>query len=338
VRARTISGTIATTWQAILTVPALLWLYGWQSVDLVEWRTLTAAPFSLALEPSRQFLYSSPLTYLAGAYYQRQGLGFVESFWLVHGLGLVLLAYALSRFLTERCGADYRGAGMLILAGSPLLVTLVSWIGKDDSFLVAFYLLLLLSHSVLTRAALCVLMVACHRELSIAILVADMLIRGRSITIAAGAVAGVALSFLYSNVLLDHAPLTRTDYLIDHARSLLAKGTTNPLAHFVAALGPFWLYVLRPTSLTAGRIVVLTVAALLASVTLDFTRIFVLAATPLLLQLTVELVDELRSRERVALIGLRWPAAVLGLLAFAQVQLAGDRLTWIRSVSWTIQP
>ena len=53
----------ATAIQAVITVPLFLWLYGWQRVDLVEWRTLTAAPFTLSLPASQQFLYGSPFSH-----------------------------------------------------------------------------------------------------------------------------------------------------------------------------------------------------------------------------------------------------------------------------------
>jgi hypothetical protein len=58
----------------------------------------------------------------------------------------------------------------------------------------------------------------------------------------------------------------------------------------------------------------------------------------LLIVLTEEVVAEFREHGRIALLGLRWPVAVLGMLAFAQVQLAGSQLSWIRGFSWVIAP
>jgi hypothetical protein len=84
------------------------------------------------------------------------------------------------------------------------------------------------------------------------------------------------------------------------------------------------------------RIAVLGLAAAVAGMTLDFTRIFVLVSAPLVIRLTEELVDELRDHGGIALLGSRWPVSALGLLAFAQLQLAGDRLSWIRGFSWSI--
>jgi hypothetical protein len=327
----------------VITVPLFLWLYGWQRIDLVEWRTLTAAPFTLSLPASQQFLYGSPFSHLLGAYYQHQGLGFSESFIVVHGLALMLLAFAVIRALIARCGSDQWAAGALVIAASPLLLTIVSWIGKDDSFLLSFYLLMLLSRSSLTRALMCGLMIICHRELATAMLINHAILRvsidntqREGIVIGMGAGAGLALSFLYTNLLLDVAPMTRLDYMIAHARPLLNGVIASPLAHFAAALGPFWLYLLRPSSLTLRRLAVLASAAVMASLTLDFTRVFVLVAAPLLIDLTEEIVAELREHGGIALLGRRWAIGALGLLAFAQVQLSGDRLSWIHGFSWVI--
>ena len=313
-----------------------VWLYGWQTIDLVEWRTLTAAPFSVTLDPSQQFLYGSPFAYLLGAYYQRQGIGVVESFVIVQAAGLLLLAYAAARGLITRCGVEQLAAGVLVIAASPLLLTMVSWIGKNDSYLLAFYLLLLLARSPLTRAILCAAMVLCHRELAVTMLVAHALVRAEGVALAGGAAIGLAISYLYTNVLLDAAPMTRLDYLLAHARGLLTSVARHPIAHFVAALGPFWIFVLRPSALTMRRIAVLGLAAAVAGMTLDFTRIFVLVSAPLVIQLTEELVDEVREYGGIALLGSRWPVSALGILAFAQLQLAGDRLSWIRGFSWSI--
>jgi hypothetical protein len=62
----------------------------------------------------------------------------------------------------------------------------------------------------------------------------------------------------------------------------------------------------------------------------------VLVSAPLVIQLTEELVDEVRDHGGIALLGCRWPVSALGILAFAQLQLAGDRLSWIRGFSWSL--
>jgi len=326
----------ASALQALVTVPLFVWLYGWQRIDLVEWRTLTAAPFTLALEPSRQFFYGSPFTHLLGAYYQRQGITLGPSFVLVFGSGLLLLVYAVCRALVERCGTDGWGDAALIFCTSPLLLILVSWIGKDDAFLLAFYVLMLLSRFPTTRVILCALMILCHRELGAAMLLAHVLVSGEGMAVAAGAAAGLGLSFFYTNSLLDVAPQTRLDFMIGHASGLLASVLAHPFVHFIAALGPFWLYVLQPRSLNVRRIAVLAMAAVLASMSLDFTRIFVLVSAPLAIALTEEIVKEVREHGGVAILGARMPVAALGLLAFAQLQLAGDRLSWWRDFTWVI--
>jgi hypothetical protein len=319
-------------------VPVFILLYGWQIVDLAEWRTLTAAPFTLGLDPSRQFLYGSPFSYLLGAYYQRQGLGFLDSFVVVHGIGLLLLAYAAVRALRAGCGADHWGAGALLVAASPLLLTVTLWIGKDDTFLLAFYLFMLSTKSSVTRALLGALMVLCHRELGTAMLVAHVLVRRDGAAAIAGAAAGLIVSMVYTNVLMNAAPATRMEYALTHARGIAARVFANPVIYFAAALGPFWIYVLRPSALTVARIVVLMMAAALAAMTLDFTRIFVLVSVPLLLVVTEDLVAELRDTGGIWLAGRRWPVGVLGILALTQVHLSGDRLSSLGGLVWTVKP
>lgn len=327
---------VISAWQAVLTVPVFVLLYGWRAIDLSEWRTITAAPFDVGLEPAQQFLYGSPLTFLLGAFYQRQGLGFNDAFVVVHGVGFILLAYAVYAALRKLCSDEYWSAGALILAASPLLLVAVTWIGKSDTYLVAFYLLLVCSSSRLTQAALCVLMMACHREIAFAMLLGHTLIRGANTALLGGVAAGAAASFLYTYGLLRVVPASRWDYLIVHARTVAASTAAHPFAHAIATLGPFWLYAFRPSMLAVRRLTVLAMAGVLAAFTLDFTRVFVLVAFPLILQLTEELVTEVRHSGAIRVLGYPLPVGVLGLLAFLQIQIAGDRLLWIRNLAWTL--
>jgi hypothetical protein len=300
---------------ALLMLPALVWLYGWRTIDTVEWRTITAAPFAVSLDPSQQFLYGSPFTFLLGWYYERQGLTFDASFVVVHGLGLVFFGSTLFHCLTVLCSARGRAAGVIVLAGSPLLFVVLTWIGKSDPFLLGFYLLLVCSKSPLTQALLAMSMIACHRELAAAILVAHAILHGPSRAIAAGGLAGLAGSFVFTFFLL--------------------RAAAHPLTYLVASLGPFWLYVARPSALTARRTVVLAMAASLAAVTFDFTRVFIIVSTPLLLVLTREVVDELRNGG-VLFWGRRVGLGALALLAFAQIQVAGAKVLWVRGVEWML--
>lgn len=323
-------------WQAWVMVPALVWFYGWRTIDTVEWRTITAAPFTVSLDPAQQFLYGSPLTFLLGSYYQTQGLGFEHAFAVVHGLGLVLLAVALFRALTALCSTGGRAAGAIVLAGSPLLFVVLTWIGKSDAFLLAFYLLLVSSSSRVMQALLCVLMMGCHRELALAMLAGHVLLRGNGPAVTAGAALGTLVSLTFTNVLLDPVPVSRLAFALGHTRELLGTVAAHPFTHLVATLGPFWLYVCRPSALDARRAIVLGGALLLACLAYDFTRVFVIAATPLLLVLTQEVVAEIRRgggvmvwRHRVGLGALAW-------LAFAQIQVAGAKVLWVRGLEWAL--
>lgn len=325
------------TLQATLMLPALVWLYGWRTIDTVEWRTITAAPFSVTLDPSQQFLYGSPFIFLLGSYYQRQGLDFVPAFIVVHGLGLAFFGYALFRCLTHLCSASGRAAAVIVLAGSPLLFVVLTWIGKSDTYLLAFYLMLVTTRSRLTTAILCMLMIACHRELALAMLVGHVfLLDGLLAPTAIGAATGTVLSFLFTHGLLTSVPASRLDYLADHARALIRGVVLHPVVHLAATLGPFWIYMCRPPALTAARMGVLAMAVLLASLAHDFTRVFIIAATPLLLALTQEVVAELRDAGGVRLLGRTVSLGTLSWLALLQLQVMGAKVLWIRGVEWTL--
>jgi hypothetical protein len=321
---------------SIFLVPALVWLYGWRTIDTVEWRTITAAPFSVTLEPDQQFLYGSPLTFLLGSYYQHQGLGYAHAFVVVHGLGLVFFAAALFRCLTRLCGATGWGAGLLVLAGSPLLLVILTWIGKSDTFLLAFYFLLLTTESPVMIGVLSVLMIACHRELAIAMLIAHAILRGAITYVLAGLAVGVAGSFIFTRFLLTSVPVSRVDYLIAHFRELLGGVLSNPIVHLAGTLGPFWLYVIRPSMINVRRLAVLVMAFGLACISFDFTRVFVIAATPLLLVLTEEVVTEVRETGGVKLWGRAVTLAVLWPFALLQLQVVGAKVQWLRGIEWVL--
>ena len=321
---------------AIFLVPALVWLYGWRTIDMVEWRTITAAPFSVTLEPEQQFLYGSPLTFLLGSYYQHQGLGYMHAFVVVHGLGLVFFAYTLFRCLTRLCGTTGRAAGLIVLASSPLLFVVLTWIGKSDSFLLAFYFLLLTTESPVMVAILAVLMIACHRELAIAVLIAHAILRGAIPYVVAGAAIGVAGSFIFTRLLLTSVPVSRLDYLIGHFRELLGGVMSDPIVHLAATLGPFWLFVIRPSMFNVRRVAVLAMAFGLACISFDFTRVFIIAATPLLLILTEEVVGEMTRTGGVQLWGRAVTPALLWPLALLQLQILGAKVQWIRGIEWVL--
>lgn len=317
-------------------LPALVWLYGWRTIDTVEWRTITAAPLSVTLDPGQQFLYGSPFIFLLGAYYQRQGLDFVTAFVVVHGLGLVFFGYALFRCLTQLCSTTGRAAGAIVLAGSPLLFVVLTWVGKSDTYLLAFYLLLVTTRSRLTMAILCVLMVGCHRELALAMLAAHVLLRGSVAAVALGAAIGTAGTFAYTHLLLTSVPSSRFDFVLAHVRDVVRGVIAHPVVHVAATLGPFWIYLCRPAAFTVARVVVLGMAAVLACVAYDFTRVFIIAATPLLLVLTEEVVAELREMGSVRLFGRRVGLGALSLLAVLQLQVMGAKVLWVRGFEWTL--
>ena len=103
-----------------------------------------------------------------------------------------------------------------------------------------------------------------------------------------------------------------------------------------ATLGPFWIYLCRPSAFTVARVAVLGMAAVLACVAYDFTRVFIIAATPLLLVLTEEVVAELRESGGVRLFGRPVGLGALSLLAVLQLQVMGAKVLWVRGFEWTL--
>src|SRR5438093_1027701 len=59
-------------------------------VDRIEFRTISAAPFTMSVPAEHQFLYGSPFTFFLGSYYRHHGLDDRSAFAIVHGLGELL--------------------------------------------------------------------------------------------------------------------------------------------------------------------------------------------------------------------------------------------------------
>jgi hypothetical protein len=133
-------------------------------------------------------------------------------------------------------------------------------------------------------------------------------------------------------------PASRVDFLLAHAREVLRGAVSRPGVHLAATLGPFWIYLFRPSALTVRRVAVLGMAAVLACLSFDFTRVFIITATPLLLVLTEEVVAELRESGGVRLFGRQIGLGALSLLAVLQVQVMGAKVLWVRGFEWTLTP
>jgi hypothetical protein len=306
--------------------------YGLRTSGEAEFRTVSAAPLVTNLPPQDQYLYSSPLTFWIGAYYQHHGLDYAWAFFTVNAIGLALFFVALRAVLTCECGDD-RSAAALVLFTSPLLFVMLSWIGKSDAFLLGFFFLFMLSESAVAQAVLASAMVLCHAEMGAAVLFVYLCLeRRRWPAIMAGVIVGETAVFTYTHFLLSPEPISRATYALGHWPDLWRIFWSHPLLHLAATFGPFWAYAATRTVIQPIRAFVFVVALGLAAASYDFTRVFVIVSTPLLLDITREIVADLKRQGSVAA---GWPAvavAPLWPLVFVQMQCAGVRLLFAQGV------
>ena len=316
-----------------LAIAVFVAAYGIRTNDEIEFRTTSAAPFGMNLPPDHQFLYGSPFTFFVGSYYLHHGLDDRASYFVVHLLGVALLCVSLRKALAR--GLDDEGLRLatIVTSSSPLLFVVLSWIGKSDAYLLAFFFLLTLTESAATQAVLCVLMVLCHRELGAAVLAAYLLLgRGSWRPIVLGLALGETALVAYTQLLLSSAPESRAAYAVSHAAIFWNAFWSHPFLHLFASFGPFWVYVVTRKRLTPASAVIVVAALALSIVSQDFTRVFVIVSTPLLLEITREAVADFRQHGGIAIGRRRLGMHVLWPLMFVQVQLAGAKLLWARGV------
>src|SRR4029450_8880955 len=99
---------------------------------------------------------------------------------------------------------------MLMVFATPLLIVLSQYLGKSDSYMVSFLLLLLASTNPLLQVPLASLVVLSHLEIGLLVLGLAMflrLVRFRSVIL--GALAGVLLTLVYHYYLLTSPPQSR---------------------------------------------------------------------------------------------------------------------------------
>jgi len=317
---------------AWIAIALFAWAYGVRTSGEAEFRTISAAPFALNLPPQDQYLYSSPFTFFVGSYYQHHGLDYAWAFFVVNALGLAAFFGSLSRLLaTERF--VNRSAAALVLFTSPLLLVMLSWIGKSDAYLLAFYFMFTLSESRVAQVILAGLMITCHAEMGAVVLGVDWcLTRKRTVAIALGVIAGEAAVFTYTHLLLSPSPDSRVTYAMAHAAELWTIFRSHPFLHLAATLGPFWLYASTRMFRHPVRPVLFAAALTLAAASYDFTRVFVIVSTPMLLVITREVVAD-SFRDGVISIGRhRLSVCALWPLMFFQFQYAGFRLLFAQGV------
>ncbi len=300
----------------MLVIPLFLGLYGYGTIDINDYRVLSAAPLALHPVPSRQFLHFSPLAYFLG-YPFTATIGGTWSFAIVMGGGLVCFAAALRHFAAVRYRAHQHDAMLMILA-TPLLIVLTQYLGKSDLYLVVFVLLLVASPSPVMQVVFSALIVLCHLEMGLLILVSAMFLgivpwRGAI----AGGVAGVLLMLGYHQS-LPAPPQSRAGMSVGFVSEALEAVMDTPILHLVFTFGAFWMCVLTAWPLGWRWRMVLAGTLVLATVMLDFTRVFNLVGLPM----TIAVVDKVfpAAADGAAPGAPRWFIA-LPLLAFVQVHL-----------------
>ena len=300
--------------------------YGVRLNDTRELVDAAVDPYRMALPPEREFLYGSPLPLFLVSYFIHQGLPGMAAYIWVQVMGAALFLVGLHRVVGRGVSRETRNLTLTVLLTSPLLVTLLWWIGKSDLYLLGFFLLLTCSPSQASQVGLASLMIVSHGELAtIVLLMHGLLTPGRWRAIAVGLIVGHAMLAGYTGM-LSPQPTSRADFAWQHAAELIGIFAATPLLHLVTPATLTVIYAAMRT-LTWRAVTVLAVALGFAIVAQDFTRVFTIISTPLL-------IDAART------IAVSRPSAVTWLwpLAFIQVHLAGTNLLWAHGQDIRIAP
>lgn len=299
---------------------AFLVLNGVRFTDVHDFGLLATDPMALLPRLDKQFLHGSPFTFFIAAPIACL-VSPIGAFAMVNAAGFLLLAVALRRFL-GRFTTRQAHTLCLVLLSTPLLLVLTRWIGKSDTFLIGFYLLLAVDPKrPIARCALALAMVLCHREIGTIVLVVHLLFRRHdALPVLAGLALGHCLVLVYLFELLPAPPQSRAQYVGQHALQLLRAFTANPIGHLLFSLNWFWIffiaYLRRPGDrLTVAVFVVLFGFAIMA---FDFTRVVSLCTLPIIVRVAVRLASEADVVPALSL------AAPFPLLFLAQFQIEGD--------------
>ena len=301
-----------------LVVLAFLGVYGFATVDVADFAQLSAAPWQLHANPGKQFLQFSPLPFFLG-YPLTNTIGASASFAVVMLGGLGLCALALRRLVTSRYGVHSGDAALMFFA-TPLLIVLTQYIGKSDPYVVAFFLLVVGSPNPVLQSAFGALLVVSHFEIGLLVLGSAAFLRLIRLPSAIlGGIAGALLTTGYHYWLLPAVPQSRADIGVALLSEALGAVMATPVLHVVGLFGPFWWCVAKASPVGGRWLVVFVATAAVASVTLDFTRVFTLVGLPLVVSIVDRLVAraEARGADHAAP---RW-LTVLPLFAFFQMHL-----------------
>jgi hypothetical protein len=299
----------------LLVIPLFFALYGYGTIDVTDFQVLSAAPLQLNVEPGKQFLHSSPLSFFLG-YPFTTALGPRWSFAIVMLGGLAFFAAALTRLVRVRYGRP--NDAMLMFFATPLLIVLSQYLGKGDAYLVAFLLLLVSSTNPVAQAVLACLVVLSHREMGLLVLTSAAFLGIVPLrTTIPGALAGVLMIYGYHHGLLPALPQSRAAMGTAYLSEALGAVFNTPVLHLVFTFGAFWFCVFTAWPMNWRWRLVAAATALVACATLDFTRVFVLLGLPLMIAVVDAVVPRSGQPDRDTP---SWFAA-LPLCAFVQAHL-----------------
>ena len=143
-------------------------VYGWQGRDFTDFEILASKPFNLYPLIERQFLHSSPFTFFLGAVFIKI-FGTYLSYYFIGSMGIIFFITIFIYFIKFRYKEYFNNACILMFM-SPILLIIFKWFGKSDAFLIGFFFLLVLANSDIFKSFLSVLMVFCHRDIALLIL------------------------------------------------------------------------------------------------------------------------------------------------------------------------
>jgi hypothetical protein len=305
--------------QPLLAIPLFFLLYGYGTIDVADFQRLSAAPLALNTDAGKQFLQFSPLPYFLGYPFTR-AVGARPSFVIVMGAGLVLFVLSLRRLAAQRYGL-HKNDAMLMLLATPLLIVMTQYIGKSDPYVVGFALLLPTLTNPLLQMLVAGLVVLSHFEMGLLILASAMvlgIVPWRAAI--AGGVLGFALIYGYHHYLLPAVPQSRADIGMTLLREALDAFGRTPVLHLIFTFGPFWVCVFGAGAMGWRWLLMLAGTALVAAVTIDFTRVFIIVGLPL----AIAVVDRIVARLTAAA-GEPAPAwlGAVPLLVLVQAHLIG---------------
>jgi hypothetical protein len=266
-------------------VVAFVIVNGVGTVDFDDFRVLATHPFALHPALGRQFLQSSPLTYLLGAPLAKV-VGVTAAYCIVALVGLAIAWYGIARWL-QRFRASETAIVALVLSATPLLLVLTRWLGKSDAFLLGFYLAFaaLEPSRRFAKSVLVVGMVLAHREIGTIALVGHVVLFRRDFAaIVIGSAIGHGTIFAYHHAVLPSPPESRVAVAERLTAETIDAFVRAPFAHLAVSFNWFWIFLAtcRARSDAALWMFIAGIVAA-AAFALDYTRVVTLCALPIYL-------------------------------------------------------